>query len=66
MWSLHVLPMLVWVFSKYSGFPHYQNMYTGLCPVSTLDLGTGSESGVGPWALRSSFQLLLRDGLNAG
>ncbi len=28
--------------------PHHQNTLIGLSPVSTLDRGTGSESGVGP------------------
>ncbi len=27
MWSLHVLPVLVWVFCGCSRFPHHQNMY---------------------------------------
>ncbi len=51
-------------FSRCSGLPHHQNMCVGLFPVSTLDRGTGSESGVGSRALRCGCPLLLRDGLN--
>ncbi len=65
MWSLHVLPVFAWVFSGCSSFPHHQNMYMGLSAVSTLDQGTGLESGVGPRVLRYGCPLLLRDGLNA-
>ncbi len=39
MWSLHVLPVFVWVFSRCSSFPNQQNMYVGLSLVSTLDQG---------------------------
>ncbi len=44
--------------------PTIKNMYIDLSPVTTLDQGTGSESGVGPRALHCGCPLLLRDGLN--
>ncbi len=59
-----VCVLFAWVFSRGSGFPHHQNMYIGVSPVSTLDQGTGLEPGVGSQALCCGCPLLLRDGLN--
>ena len=39
LWSLHVLPVYVWVFSRYSGFlPQSENMHVTLIGVSKLSL----------------------------
>uniref|UniRef100_A0A7N8WPR4 Acetyltransferase component of pyruvate dehydrogenase complex n=1 Tax=Mastacembelus armatus TaxID=205130 RepID=A0A7N8WPR4_9TELE len=39
-WSLHALPVLVWVFSRYSGFlPQSKNMYVRLIGDSKLPIG---------------------------
>ncbi len=61
-WSLHVLPVFTWVSSGCSGFPHHQNMYVGLSPVSTLEVLAQNLEFPG---LCCGSPLLLRDGLNA-
>ncbi len=50
--SLCGVCMFAWISSGCSGFPQHQNIYTGVSPVSTLDQGAGSESGVISQALR--------------
>lgn len=39
MWNLHVLPMCMWVFSRYSGFPKSRDMHIRLIGDSELPLG---------------------------
>ncbi len=46
-------------------FPPPSVNHVGLSPVSTIDRGTGWQSGVVPWAPHCGYPLLLRDGWGA-
>ncbi len=65
MWSLHVLPMSAGFSPGVTVSPTIKTCMLVPPPVSTLDQGTGLESGVGPQVLCCGCPLLFRDGLNA-
>ncbi len=51
MWSLHVLPVFMWVSCGCSGFTHHQNMHVRSISSQYPWPRYWLRSGVGPWAL---------------